>query len=68
MIIYEQFGTIQNLQRASNWSGTIFGPFLQQTGSSETNENKTLYGVASEADSLCLWPLINPRIISYCDS
>ena len=33
-----QFGTIQNLQRAllpqtSNWSGTIFGRFLQQTGS-----------------------------------
>ena len=39
MIIYDQIGTIQNLQRAifsktSNWSGTIFGRFLQQTGSS----------------------------------
>ena len=37
MIIYDQFGTIQNLQRAlipknSNWLGTIFGRFLQQTG------------------------------------
>ena len=38
MIIYDQFGTIQNLQRApisqtSNWSGIIFGHFLQQIGS-----------------------------------
>ena len=35
----DQFGTIQNLQSAlipqtSNWSGTIFGGFLQQTGCS----------------------------------
>ena len=43
MIIQYQFGTIQNLQRAlipqtSNWSGNIFGRFLQQTGSrSHTN-------------------------------
>ena len=39
MIIQDQFGTIQNLQRAlisqtSYWSGIIFCPFLQQTGSS----------------------------------
>ena len=39
MIIYDQFGAIQNLQRTlilqnSNWSGTIFDRFLQQTGSS----------------------------------
>ena len=38
MIIQDLFGTIQNLQRAlipqtSNWSGTIFCCFLQQTGS-----------------------------------
>jgi hypothetical protein len=36
MIIYYQFGTIQNLQRVlihqtSNWSGNICGCFLQQT-------------------------------------
>ena len=44
MIIYDQFVTIQNLQRAlmpqtSNWAGTIFGRFLQQTGSSEHGPN-----------------------------
>ena len=44
MIINDQFVTIQNLQRAlisqtSNWAGTIFGRFLQQTGSSEHGPN-----------------------------
>ena len=39
MIIQDQFGTVQNLQKAlisqtSKWSGTIFGCFLHQTGSS----------------------------------
>ena len=39
MMIWDQFGPIQNLQRAlfpktSNWSGTIFSRFLQQTVSS----------------------------------
>ena len=42
MIISDQFGTIQNIQRAlipktSNWSGNIFGRFLQQTGSRDTS-------------------------------
>ena len=36
---HDQFGAIQNLQRdlilqINNWSETIFGRFLQQTGSS----------------------------------
>ena len=39
LIIQDQFHTIQNLQRSpipqtSNWSGTFFCCFLQQTGSS----------------------------------
>ena len=40
MIIQDQFGTIQNIQRAlisqtSNWKGTLFCRFLQQTSSNE---------------------------------
>ena len=46
MIIQDPFGTIQNLQRAlipqtSNWSGTIFCPFLQQTDSKNELAPKT---------------------------
>ena len=48
MIIQDQFGTIQNLQRAlipktSNWSGTILGRFLQQIGSSEDPDPLYIY-------------------------
>ena len=44
MIIYDQFGTNQNLQstQTNNWSGTIFCRFLQQTGKVGKGGVKTL--------------------------
>ena len=65
MIIQDQFSTIQKLQRAlipktSNWSGTIFGRFLQQTGSSAN-----LFMVATLVSKLLFTYVQKPNFQCY---